>query len=643
MLLVGSLLLFDRIAAFAAPPGASLNQKVIVPPGLQTGTFSTDQYLTVPPGFQISVWAQVAGARFLAVAPNGDVFVSQPDLNQISILRPDPNGGNPATFVYASGLNAPQGLAFSVVNGVTWLYVGEQVQIERYVYQSGDTAAPPTREVLVTNLLGNDAHPYKDIAIGPDQTVYWGFGSSANVNPEDVAANPELAAIYKMNPDGSGLQLFASGLRNPEGVGILPGTNTLWTAVNSRDDVPYPYMDSTGQYGQVVSSYVDNHPPDLFTSVTQGGNYGWPFCNPTEDSASGYNNMPFDPDYNTNSDGQVNCGTMTPVVKGLQAHSAPLGLAFLEGSAFAAAPYLNGVAIGYHGSWDRTVPTGYKVVYFPWNNVSQAPGDQIDLVTGFYGWGRPVAVAVDPDGSLLISDDMAGAVYKLIYAPSAVSAADGYAVIAPGSYASVYGASLARQTAEATAPYPLTLGSVSLSVTDSSGQIFQAPIVYISPSQINFIVPDGMAPGTAQLTLTNGSGAVNLGSPQVSGVAPALFSLGDGANGVAAALAVDGQGNPVPVFSCVSNGCAATPINVAGGPVYLSLYGTGIRGAAPGTVQVLLNGVSVPVLYAGAQATDPGLDQINVALPASLAGSGVVEIEVGVTGVTSNNVFIQVQ
>jgi uncharacterized protein (TIGR03437 family) len=610
---------------------------------MQTDVFSHDQNVYLPPGFQMSVWARVPGARFVTLAGNGDVFVSQPSLGQITILRPDPGGGDPASFVYVSGLRDPQGMAFSTVNGLTWLYVGETDQIDRYVYNSGDTQAPSTRQVLVMNLADGDAHPYKDIAIGPDQSVYFGFGSSCNVCVIDTQSNPELAAVYKMNPDGTGLQRFASGLRNPEGLAFVPGTNTLWAAVNNRDDIPYPYNDSTGNYGKVVTAYVDDHPPDLFTSLRQNGNYGWPFCNSTEDTPSGYNYPPFDADQDTNNDGHVDCSSMDRVTKGLQAHSAPLGLAFLQGTSFAA-PYRNGAVIAFHGSWDRSVPTGYKVVYFPWNTTAQTPGDQIDLVAGFFNFGRPVGVAPNSDGSLLITDDVTGTVYKLIWAPSAVSSANGYSIVAPDSYAVIYGSALAGSTASATLPYPASLGGVSLSITDANGQTFAAPLVYVSASQINFLVPHGVAPGAARLSLTSGNSSQDLGSPQIAASAPGLFSLSGDGNGIAAATAADSQGNPVPVFSCAPAGCSATPIAVDRGPVYLSLYGTGFRNSASGSVYVLINGVSVPVLYAGAQPTYPGLDQINIALPASLAGAGEVQIEVWMSAdVTSNPVTIRIQ
>jgi uncharacterized protein (TIGR03437 family) len=609
---------------------------------MQTGTFGSTQYLSLPPGFRISVWSRLTNPRFVTIAGNGDVFVSQPDLGQITILRPDPNGGDPAQFVYVSGLNEPQGVAFDTVNGVTWLYVGETGQIERYVYRTGDTAASGSPQVLVSGLLARVGHLYKDIAIGPDHSVYFGMGSSCNVCAADVVATPELAAVYRMNPDGSGLQVFASGLRNPEGLAFIPGTNSLWAAVNNRDEILYPYKDSTGQYGQLVRSYVDDHPPDLFTALRQGGNYGWPFCNSTEDSPVGFNGMPFDNDQDTNSDAHIDCGAMDRVSRGLQAHSAPLGVAFTQGTRFAG-PYRNGAIIGFHGSWDRTVPTGYKLVYLPFSTVSGMPNDQVDLTTGFLEIGaRPVDVAIDSSGALLITDDATWTIYKLIWAPSAVSAANGFAVLAPNSYASVYGSGLASQNASAGAPYPTSLGGISLSLQDSTGLSFTAPLVYVSSGQINFIVPAGVAPGTTHLTLNSGSNSQDLGYVQIVPTAPGLFTISGDGTGIAAATAIDSKGNAVPVFRCAGGNCTGTPVTVTGNTVFLSLYGTGIRGAASGTVQVRANGIALPVTYAGAQGTYPGLDQINVTLQPWMAGGGDFELDVMIGGATSNVVTVQV-
>src|SRR5215831_6269540 len=125
-------ILASAAALHADPPGALVSQKLVVPPSLRAGPFAQDRFIRLPPGFRLSAWARLSGARFLAIAPNGDVFVSTPASGRIVILRPDNAGGVPAQFVYDSGLRDPQGLAFDAVSGVTWLYVGETNQIDRY-------------------------------------------------------------------------------------------------------------------------------------------------------------------------------------------------------------------------------------------------------------------------------------------------------------------------------------------------------------------------------------------------------------------------------------------------------------------------------------------------------------------------------
>src|SRR5581483_4215724 len=189
------------------------------------------------------------------------------------------------------------------------------------------------------------------------------------------------AAIHVYNADGTGGRLFTRGLRNAEGLAFLPGANKLWVVVNNRDDIPYPNQDNTGRFGQVFAEYVDDHPPDLFTSVRDGGNYGWPFCNENPDGPTGLDNMPFDRDIDMNRNGAVDCSKMDTVNKGIQAHSAPLGFTFLHNTAFPVA-YRNGAVVGLHGSWDRRAKSGYKVIYFPFD-ANGTPGPQVDLVTGW--------------------------------------------------------------------------------------------------------------------------------------------------------------------------------------------------------------------------------------------------------------------
>jgi len=218
------------------------------------------------------------------------------------------------------------------------------------------------------------------------------------------------------------------------------------------------------------------------------------------------------------------------------------------------------------------------------------------------------------------------------------AAAAGVAV-APDELASLYGSNLASQTASATSqPLPTSLGGVTLSVTDSTGAQRSAPLIYTSAGQVNFMVPDGTAPGTATFSLTSGS-TVTSATFNLLAVAPALFTMNGSGTGVAAATAAS------PVFQCGTSGCVAVPINLAAdAPNYLTLYGTGIRNRSSLTnVQVTVNGVSVPVEYAGPQPTYAGLDQVNVLLPLTLSGSGLSDLVVTVDGHTSNAVQIDVQ
>lgn len=416
-----------------APSVASVQVKVQVPASMRSGVFSQDRFLNVPPNFTISVMARVSGARFLAYAPNDDLLVSQPGSGRISLVRPQANG-DPQVSVFVSGLRNPHDMVFHTIDGTTYLYVAESNQINRYVYINGDTTAK-NREIVVKNLPdastpelnGAYGHQLKNIALDSNHKLYVSIASTCNACISDTQSNPVRGAIYQYDANGQNGRLFARGIRNAEGLAFVPGTNDLWVAVNNRDNVAVPDPASPN-YKKVIPSYVDNHPPDEFMKVRDGGNYGWPFCNPNPDG--GLDNMPFDRDVEFNADGHVDCGAMDRINKGIQAHSAALGLTFLQDTAFPAA-YKNGAVIGLHGSWNRTTPTGYKVIYFPWDSASQQPGAQVDLVTGFTSggsaWGRPVDVAVDQLGSLAISDDSSGTVYKLTYTPPVSSGDNGIA------------------------------------------------------------------------------------------------------------------------------------------------------------------------------------------------------------------------
>jgi glucose/arabinose dehydrogenase len=428
---------------------------VQVPPSYQSAPFNTSRTLNTPSGFTPSVYARIGGARFLAVTPSGDLLVSQPGSGSVKIVRP--NGtATPSVSDFVTGLNRPHDMVFHTIGATTYLYLSESNQIDRYVYVNGDTTAHG-RQIVVANLPsasspelhGAYAHELKNIAIDTNHKLYISIASATNADPSDTTATPKRAAIYQYNADGTGGRLFAQGLRNAEGLAIVPGTpSNLWVCVNNRDNIGYPFhndwdSDGSDDYGKVMSSYVDNHPTEEFTHVRDGGNYGWPFANPNPDTASGVDNMPFDLDVQNNANGGHGAATsFDRISKGIQAHSAPLGLTFLVGTTFAS-QYRNSALIALHGSWNRTQKTGYKVIYFPWATATQTPGAQSDFVTGWLdsatqnAWGRPVDTAVDAAGNLFISDDASGTVYKLTYStPAPLSLAPlADAVVRDGSFA----------------------------------------------------------------------------------------------------------------------------------------------------------------------------------------------------------------
>lgn len=233
------------------------------------------------------------------------------------------------------------------------------------------------------------------------------------------------------------------------------------------------------------------------------------------------------------------------------------------------------------------------------------------------------------------------------------SAAASSAAIAPDSIASVYGTIPASSATPAPAqglPLPTSLGGITLTVQDSTGTERPAQLLYVSQSQVNFVVPDGTAPGAVTLTITGASSTASA-TATVQSVAPTLFSMNGTGSGVAAATAIRTQAgdlslsSPVPVFTCSGSGCTSVPINVGvDTPVYLSLYGTGIRNRSSlANVSVTINGISVPVLFAGAQPDFTGLDQINVPLTLNLRGSGEANVTLTVDGQRSNTVTINIQ
>jgi glucose/arabinose dehydrogenase len=236
---------------------------------------------------------------------------------------------------------------------------------------------------------------------------------------------PPRAVIMAMKPNGSDLHVVEKGVRNGEGLAVAPN-GTVWTAVNNRDNIPYPFRKAYGGYkdafGKVIQAYVNNHPPDEVLPVTQGRDLGWPYCNPDQDlnhPTGSLANVPFVADAPTNPGGQhLDCAKLSKLQVGLPAHSAPLGLAFLEDSKIPA-PWSGGAVVAVHGSWNRQPPRAPAVLWMAWNAVKHSLMPSVAMITGFQNadgsrWGRPVDAIPGPDGALYVSDDTANAIYRFV-------------------------------------------------------------------------------------------------------------------------------------------------------------------------------------------------------------------------------------
>jgi glucose/arabinose dehydrogenase len=349
-----------------------------------------------PQGFTVSLFADnLDGPRWIYPAENGDIFVALADRegkkgNSVLLFRDENKDGVPESkSVYLSGLNQPFGML--IMNNK--FYVANTDAVQEYPYDPKSTTQTNGGKVLLSlpakgrhwtrNIVGNSAHT----------KIYITVGSSSNVAENGIDKETRRANILEVNADGSGERVFASGLRNPVGLAWAPGTNTLWTAVNERDELG------------------DDLVPDYITSVKEGGFYGWPY------SYFGQHEDPRIKDDMKRPD--LVKQALVPDVD-LGSHTASLGLAFYTGTQFPA-PYREGAFVGQHGSWNRSQLAGYKVVFVPINN-GKPSGKPIDFLTGFIAdegksevYGRPVGVAVLADGSLLVADDGAGKIWRVSY------------------------------------------------------------------------------------------------------------------------------------------------------------------------------------------------------------------------------------
>lgn len=414
----------DHAGAARAPGFAGV--RLSVPATNRAGAFTTSHTVTVPRGWRVEVWALVPNARLEQWTPQRALLVSDPNDGEIFELTPRSNrSAAPAQRVIVSGLNEPQGMAFERVGGREFLFVAETNEIDRYVWL-GDRVG--TRTGLIGNLPSGSDHTLKNIVVGRHRDLYVDIGSTSNASPSPPSS-PPYATVMEYTSSGKRIRVWARGVRNGDGLSIAPD-GSLWTAVNERDDIAYPFHRAYGgqadAYGRVMAGYVDDHPSDEIAKLTSGRNLGWPFCDPDPDvdpgaAATGfkYERLPFDSDVQTNAGGhRLNCGRLAPLELGLPAHSAPLGFHFLERSRLPAR-WRAGAVVAVHGSWDRQPPRAPAVMWMPWIPKHHTLGTAQNLITGFQypngdRWGRTVDAVPGADGALYVSDDQAGAIYRVV-------------------------------------------------------------------------------------------------------------------------------------------------------------------------------------------------------------------------------------
>lgn len=336
--------------------------------------------IKIPPGFAISVYAEVPNARSMTLSPSGVLYVGNRSEDKVYAVT-DNNKDGKADKIYtiASGLNSPNGVAFK--NG--HLYIATISSILKLENIEALLAAPPEPRVVYDKFPTDEHHGWKFIAFGPDGKLYVPVGAPCNICKSE---NPIYASITRMNEDGTGLEIFANGIRNSVGFTWHPVTKQLWFTENGRD-----------MMGNDVPS------DELNTAAVAGMHFGYPYCHE--------GNIP-DPEFGKDK----NCSDYTPPVQKLGAHVAALGIRFYTGKMFGS-DYLNMAFIAEHGSWNRTEPVGYKV-----STVSMDDnGKSLAHNTFAEGWlqpdgkvlGRPVDVETMQDGSLLISDDFSGVIYRV--------------------------------------------------------------------------------------------------------------------------------------------------------------------------------------------------------------------------------------
>ncbi len=338
--------------------------------------------IQLPPGFTISVFAEVEAARSLTRGPEGTIFVgARKTGNVVALTDADGDGRAETIRTIAEGLHVPNGVAMHGGD----LYIAEVSRILRIPQVEQHLDNPPPPEIVRDDLPTDEHHGWKFIAFGPDGYLYVPVGAPCNICLRED--DPRYASILRMRPDGSDVSVFASGIRNTVGFTWHPETGEMWLTDNGRDHLG------------------DDLPPDeLNHAPTVGMHFGYPFCHGTDIA---------DPEFNTRP-----CSEFTPAAQTLGPHVAALGLRFYSGPNVPQ-DHRGKLLIAEHGSWNRSEPIGYRITQVTLEGDTPTTYEVFAegwLKSDGKAWGRPVDLEVLPDGSLLVSDDAAGLVYRI--APS---------------------------------------------------------------------------------------------------------------------------------------------------------------------------------------------------------------------------------
>jgi glucose/arabinose dehydrogenase len=353
-----------------------------------------DAWPKAPAGFEVQLYTNegLVEPRKILTAPNGDMFVADTNGNKIEVFRGITKDGKPQQrSTFATGLHQPFGIAFYPPNkNPQWVYIGNTNSVVRFPYKNGDLKATGGPETIIPE-LPTGGHSTRDVVFSLDgQKMFVAVGSRSNVDdPDTHPAEFHRANILEYTPEGKFVKVYASGIRNPVGLAINPATGQVWCSTNERDMLG------------------DNLVPDYITSVKEDGFYGWPWY-----YIGGHQDPRLEGKHPELKDKVI-----VPDVL-LQPHNASLELTFYEGNMFPK-QYRGDIFAAEHGSWNKATRAGYEVIRVPLDN-GKASGVYEDFITGFVNpdgtvWGRPVGVAVAPDGSLMVTDDGSKSIWRVVY------------------------------------------------------------------------------------------------------------------------------------------------------------------------------------------------------------------------------------